>query len=133
MTPQIGFDRDIKLEWLDTVATQVSSGMTPEEVRTAIHKMLAPALSSGRPGSALTKTTTVLLRIWSKVPKPAAGLRDRIASVLPELGPEERLAAHWSLCLATHSFFFDVATNVGRLLGLQGDVSIASLRRRLAE
>jgi hypothetical protein len=133
MRPAIGFDRDIKLEWLDATATQVAAGKNSNEVRTAVHKVLSPVLSSGRPGSALTKTTTVLLRIWSRVPESAAGLRNRIAGVLPELSPEDRLAGHWSLCLATHPFFLDVATNVGRLLGLQGDVSIVSLRRRLAE
>ena len=133
MRPPIGFDRDIKLEWLDAVATQVSAGQTTGEVRQSIHKMLTGVLASGKSGSALTKTTTVLLRIWSRVPEPAVGLRNRIAVVMPELSASERLAAHWSMCLATYPFFLDVAATIGRLLALQGEVSLSDLRRRLAE
>jgi hypothetical protein len=133
MSQTIGFDRDIKLEWLDAVATQVAAGRSTQEVRKVIHKMLGGVLSSGKPGAAMTKTTTVLLHVWSQVPENATGLRDRIATVVPELSPQERLAAHWSMCISTYPFFLDVAANIGRLIGLQGEVSIASLRRRLAE
>ena len=133
MRPSIGFDRDIKLEWLDTVATQVSAGRSTQEVRDSIHKMLGGAPANGKPGAAVVKTTTVLLHIWSQVPDNAQALRERIAPFIPELSPQERLAAHWSMCLATYPFFLDVAANVGRLMSLQGEVSLASLRRRLAE
>jgi len=129
----IGFDRDIKLEWLDAVATQVAAGRTTQEVRASIHKMLGRLLASGKPGAAMTKTTTVLLRIWSQVPDNALALRDRIVPVVTDLSPEQRLAAHWSMCMATYPFFLDVASHVGRLLSLQGEVSSASLKRRLAE
>lgn len=133
MRPAIGFDRDIKLEWLDAVATQVSAGRSTPEVRASIHKMLRGELASGRPGAALTKTTTVLLHIWCQVPENAVMLRDRIASVVADLTPHERLAAHWAMCLATYPFFLDVAANIGRLLSLQGEVSLATVKRRLAE
>ena len=129
MRPSIGFDRDIKLEWLDAVATQVSAGQSKQEVRAFIHKMLGEVLA----GAAVTKSTTVLLHIWSQVPTNALALRDRVAPVISNLSPQERLAAHWSMCMATYPFFLDVATNVGRLMALQGDVSLATLRRRLAE
>ncbi len=133
MRQPIGFDRDIKLEWMDAVATQVAAGRTTQEVRKSIHKMVGGVRATGKPGAALVKTTTVLLHIWSQVPENAVGLRDRIAAVIPELNPQERLAGHWSMCISTYPFFQDVAANVGRLIGLQGEVSIASLRRRLAE
>jgi hypothetical protein len=133
MRPSIGFDRDIKLEWLDAVATQVAAGHTTSEVRTSIHRMLGGILASGKPGAAMTKTTTVLLHIWSKVPDNAVGLRDRIAPIVSDLSPQERLAAHWSMCIASYPFFLDVASNVGRLMSLQDEVSLATLRRRLAE
>jgi hypothetical protein len=133
MRPSIGFDRDIKLEWLDAVATQVSAGHATDEVRASIHRMLSGVLASGKAGSALTKTTTVLLRIWSRVPAPAVALRDRILPVIPDLNPHDRMAAHWSMSIAAYPFFLDVATHIGRLLALQGEVSIVDLRRRLKE
>ncbi len=133
MRPSIGFDRDIKLEWLDAVATQVSAGRSTREVRASIRQMLGGVLAGGKPRAALVKTTTVLLHIWSQVPHNALALRDRIAPVIADLSPPQRLAAHWSMCMATYPFFLDVAANVGRLMTLQGEVSLVSLRRRLAE
>jgi hypothetical protein len=133
MRPSIGFDRDIRLEWLDAVATQVHAGHGTEEVRGFIRNMLTGVLASGKAGSALTKTTTVLLRIWSRVPDAAVGLRNRIAPEISDLTASDRLAAHWSMCLATYPFFLDVAATIGRLIALQGDVSLVDLRRRLAE
>lgn len=133
MRPSIGFDRDIRLEWLDAVATQVHAGHGTEQVRAFIHNMLTGVLASGKAGSALTKTTTVLLRVWSRVPDVAVGLRNRIAPVIPDLTASDRLAAHWSMCIATYPFFLDVAATIGRLIALQGDVSLVDLRRRLAE
>jgi hypothetical protein len=37
------------------------------------------------------------------------------------------------MCVATYPFFLDVAATIGRLIALQGDVSLVDLRRRLAE
>src|SRR5262245_22000583 len=108
MRSPIGFDRDIRLEWLDAVATQVCAGRSTEEVRQSIHKMLAGVLAISKSGSALKKTTTVLLRVWCRVPEPAVGLRNRIAPVMLELSASDRLAAHWCMCLATYPFFLDV-------------------------
>jgi len=126
---EIGFDRDIKLEWLDSVANQVAMGQPVEGVRKHIHELLGKTLAR----AALTKTTTVLLRVWSQVPQPALQLRDRIAFSFLDLTAEERLTAHWALAMASYPFFADVATSVGRLLALQGDVQNATLKRRLAE
>lgn len=129
----IGFDRQINLEWLDAVAAQVAAGATPAQVRQFIHHLLDGVLANGKSGSALTKTTTVLAHIWSQVPPAARALRDRTTRLLPHLPPEERLALHWAMATATYPFFADVAEAIGRLSNLQGDVSQASLIRRLAE
>ncbi len=75
----------------------------------------------------------MLLHIWSQVPDPAVALRDRILPDFSDFDLADRLAAHWAMCMATYPFFLDVASNVGRLLSLQGEISLASLKRRLAE
>lgn len=44
-------------------------------------------------------------------------------------GSGQRVALHWALLAATYPFFADVATNTGRLLALQGDLTLAQLTR----
>ena len=108
MRPSIGFDRDIKLEWLDAVATQVSAGRSTQEVRASIHKMLGGVLASGKPGAALAKTTTVLLHIWSQVPGQCTGAQ----------GADR----------AGHAGTQPAGTACGALVDVPGDLSFLSRR-----
>ena len=129
----IGFDRKVDLAWLDAVASRVAAGATEEEVRSYLWRLLDGAVAGEGKRSARGKTVTVLSHIWSQVPEEARALRDRAVRLLPKVPPVHRVALHWAMALATYPFFADVATTVGRLLALQGDVTLAQVTRRLAE
>jgi hypothetical protein len=129
----IGFDRKVDLAWLDAVASRVAAGASEEEVRSYLWRLLDGAVAGNRFNSARGKTVTVLAHIWSQVPEEARTLRDRAVRLLPESPPAHRVALHWAMALATYTFFADVATTVGRLLALQGNVTLAQVTRRLVE
>ncbi len=129
----IGFDRKVDLAWLDAAASRVAAGATEEEVRAYLWRLLEGTVAGNRFNSARGKTVTVLAHIWSQVPEEARALRDRAVRLLPEVSPAHRVALHWAMALATYPFFADVATTVGRLLALQGNVTLAQVTRRLVE
>ncbi len=131
----VGFDRKLELVWLDAAAGQVAQGTSPDEVRKYLWNLLEGSVSDGGQSwnSDRGKTITVLAHIWSEVPERAVSTRDRALTLLSESGPEERVALHWAMCLATYPFFGDVAETVGKMLSLQDTVALAEIRQRMAE
>lgn len=131
----VGFDRKLELSWLDAAAAQVAHGATADELHAYLWKMLDGSVSAGSSGfnSDRGKTVTVLKRIWCLVPDDRVHLRDRALKSLSEVDASERIAIHWAMCVATYPFFRDVASTIGKLLALQGQVALAEARRRLAE
>ena len=125
----IGFDRRIRLEWLDAVAGMVASGASSEQVLRDLNTLLASdACISGR-----KKDISVLCHVWSSLPKECLGLRDRALVAMATVPAPERVAIHWAMCAATYPFFIDVARAVGRLVGLQGEVTLSAVVRRITE
>lgn len=125
----IGFDRRLHKEWLDAAAALMAEGKSSTEVRERLKQLLGP--DQGK--EAVQKTLIVLGRLWWTAPKDLAPAQARSLSLLPEVGPEERIAIYWALCMAVYPFFLDTARLTGRLLRLQGEVKLQQLEIRMAE
>ncbi len=129
----IGFDRELRLEWLDAVASRAAAGDAPEVVRPWLDGHLADVLGGkGRSGNR-GKTVTVLTRIWVNVPLRCLPLRNKAVGLLAAGDGTDRLALHWALSSAVYPFFADVVTVMGRLLALQGEVERQAVIRRVVE
>lgn len=129
----VGFDRTLELAWLDATVGFVTQGLGPAAVRDRVFTYLEGVVPGTTNNSARGKTVTVLTRIWSKVAPRATGLRDAAARLYPDATPQERLALHWAMTLAAYPYFSDVATHMGRLLRLHGELEVPQLTRRLSE
>ena len=129
----VGFDRKIRAGWLDATARFAAEGLSPAVIREQLDDVLDGQVSGKGPHSARGKTMTVLCRVWVTVPDRVVPLRDDALSVLdggrvPDLRP-----LHWGMCLTSYPFFRDVAAITGRLLSLQGSVTLAMVTRRIVE
>jgi hypothetical protein len=126
----VGFDRRLKVEWLDAIATKQAAGASVQQLRKFGQMLLKREYGADE---ARRKTLTVLLHLWVNVPKEIHELRDRAAELLRQVDHPQRIGLHWGLALATYPFFRDAADAAGRLLMLQDSVSLVQLKRRLAE
>ena len=129
----VGFDRKIRLSWLDATADWTAQGLSTAEIRIRLDRLLDGEVAGCGTHTARGKTITVLLHIWVLVPDEILSLRNDGLDVLGGLAGSQRVIAHWGMCLATYPFFRDVAATTGRLLSLQGRASLSQIVRRVTE
>lgn len=130
----VGFDRRIRLEWLDAAADGTAAGLASADLRLRlVQRLEGEVTGGGTPHQARGKTATVLLHVWARVPAAVVPLRDDACALLPGRSGHDRLPLHWGLCLAGYPFFRDVAAATGRLLALQRSASLVRIVRRVTE
>ena len=129
----IGFDRKIELEWLDYTVELVSKGLPELEIREKLTQKLSVYGLGSSKGGAQSKTITVLTRLWLNPPKDIIPLRDKAIGLYKSASNEEKVILHISLATANYPFFFDVMTQIGRLLKLQDSFSSEQIARRIVE
>lgn len=129
----VGFDRKIRLSWLDATADWAAQGLSPAAIRTRLDRLLDGQVAGSGPHSARGKNMTVLMHVWVLVPEALVQLRDDGLKLLDGLSGRNRLPLHWGMCLATYPFFRDVAETTGRLLALQGRAALSQIVRRTTE
>jgi len=125
---RVGFDRIIKIEWLDAISGKMQIEKNVKELRKYLHDFLKnehPTFEARR------KTITVLMRIWFFVPREHVSTRDKALQVIDKTSPQERLLIHWGMILLAYPFFRDVVTIIGRLFTLQGEFSVSQVLRKM--
>lgn len=126
----VGFDRKIRLAWLDATAEWTAKGMSAQDIRSKLDFLLDGEVQGKE---ARKKTKTVLLRTWHLVPEELLPLRDEALAMRSSQESSGKLALHWGMLAATHPLVWELAGMLGQLLYLQGRVSVSQLRRRVIE
>ena len=129
----IGFDRKLELAWLDAMASRLVAGASSAEARQYVWNLLDGVLAGDTSHGARGKTITVLSRVWLLVPAHAEPLREVAARLFSDAPREHRLALHWAMLSAAYPFFVDVAGCAGRLLTLNGELTLGQVVRRIKE
>ncbi|MBU1205818.1 MAG: hypothetical protein KKH04_02650 [Proteobacteria bacterium] len=134
-TQQIGFSQRIRLEWLEQTARLVLAGNEQAAINAGLQELLKDKVSIG--GTAergnREKIITILLKVWLTAPTELDGLRLDGLELLKRLSNQDRIAVHWGMVMAVYPFWASVASQVGRLLKLQGSAAAAHVQRRIRE
>lgn len=126
---RIGFDKAIKLEWMDELAFTFEK-KDQDKVLSHVRKIIAKEIEGKE---SQRKHLTVLKRIWFKIPKSQENLRDRAIKLAVNGESKERLVVYWGMSLLAFPFFRDTATIVGNLTRLQNDFTLKQVRQRIVE
>lgn len=132
---QIGLDRLVRLDWLHRVASLRLSGNDMVASKEILQRDLKESFRSERTDvrGSLDKTITILLKIWWNPPHILESLCTGGLELLNHLPHQNHLAIHWGMTMAVYPFWSGVATQVGRLLRLQGSAAAAHVQRRVRE
>ncbi|MEW6725462.1 MAG: hypothetical protein AB1327_00655 [Bacillota bacterium] len=134
-TNHIGFSQRVRLEWLEQAANLVLAGNDKSAINASLQELLKDKVSVG--GSAergnREKVITILMKVWLNVPRGLEMFRDDGLELLRHLPRADRIAVHWGMVMAVYPFWAAVASQVGRLLKLQGSAAAAHVQRRVRE
>jgi len=133
---QIGFSsQKIRYEWLESTVRMYLAGMQAEEIENELRKLLSSTLSStGKAGrSSRGKAITILKKTWILPRYEIWALWNAGIRLFPTINKKDRIALHWGMIMAAYPFWGVVATETGRLLRLQMDVTSHQVRRRVVE
>lgn len=132
---QIGIDRQVRLDWLERTSSLVLAGNTPKDIKAILQNDLCAAFRSGKTDKrgSLDKTITILMKVWLTTPQEYAALRITGLELLKRLQSRHRMAVHWGMVMAIYPFWASVASQVGRLLKLQGSAVASQVQRRMRE
>jgi hypothetical protein len=125
---RIGFDREIKLEWLSRIASLI-----PENYDIKILKSLMTEYLSefGLEKEVNRKTYQVLKRIWYGVPDEHINLRNEAIQLLDTVNEPDELVIHWGMSLLAYPFFKDIVEIIGSLSTLQTNITREQVSKRL--
>lgn len=130
MDKGIGYNRTIRLLWLNATAAFCAEGDDPPEVRARLEPVVAQELEGTE---ARRKTIDVLIGIW---------LKSR--AVVPELHawaiewfrdtqePGDRLWLHYGLTLSFYSFFRECVATIGQFSRYEDAITNRMVKQRLA-
>jgi hypothetical protein len=135
MKEKIGYNRTVKLAWLEAVAGLAGAGKSDSEIYQALKEMLKDQLSlaSDAKRGSREKTITLLLKTWVRVPKELSDFRHRAIDLYKTLPTSNHLVLHWAMTFATYPFRRTVAEVLERALKLQGSATAAQIQRRVRE
>ncbi|MDA8218371.1 MAG: hypothetical protein M0Z94_12210 [Dehalococcoidales bacterium] len=134
-TEQIGFSQRVRLEWLEQTANLVLAGNDKAAVSEALQELLKDKVSVGGQAERgnREKIITILMKVWLTAPAELESLRVGGFELLKQIPQRDHLAVHWGMVTAVYPFWSGVATQVGRLLRLQGSAAAAHVQRRVRE
>jgi hypothetical protein len=131
----IGYNRTVRLRWLDETVDLFLAGMSEADIHEALSDRLKDELSVGStaPRGSREKTITILMKTWVRVPPPLRELRKDGVHLLQGVRRSERLPLHWGMTMAVYPFWRVVADVTGRLFRLQGTAAPMQVQRRVKE
>lgn len=129
MLDRIGFDRIIKLDWLNKTVELYSQEKDFKNVKLALDYYLKNDVG----GDNRRKTVNILIRTWINVDSSHVALRDKALELFKTAGQNERLAIHWCMLLLAYPIFDNLTAAAGKLLDLQDEFSLSMVKRRIYE
>lgn len=127
MGKMVGLSRNLKMTWLNKAVELLSENLSEKEYKDKLNEYLSFEIKSP---TNLRKTREILMNLWYHENSDLQSLRAQAWSLL-EKNPDNALAAHWSIILATYPIFVDVSRIIGKLSEFEEEFTLQQLKQKL--
>jgi hypothetical protein len=126
---QIGFNRNIRLAWLDAAAAFRGETADPAAIRTRLEAVVGQEIESA---ANRRKAIDILVNIWVKTGETAPALHEQAVAMFRATPVvTDRIWLHYGLALVSYRFFRDVTAAIGRVTRHGGLVTPGAVKQRL--
>lgn len=129
MDKGIGFNRNIKLEWLDAAAAFRTESDNLSEIR----ERLEMVVSQDRTGKEATrKSVDILINVWYKNYELAPALFEKALQFYETTqSPGDRLWLHYGLTMVYYPFFFECIATIGHLSRYEDSITNKTIIKQM--
>jgi hypothetical protein len=129
MDKDIGFNRNIKLDWLNATAAFCAEMDDPLEIRERLKPIIQEEIKSEANSR---KAIDILLNIWFKSEENITSLRQcALQYFQATTAMTDRVWLHYGLTMAVFPFFRQGATAVGQLSRYEETITTTAVREKL--
>jgi len=127
MGKMVGLSRNLKMTWLNKSVELLSENLSEAEYKDKLNEYLSFEIKSP---TNLRKTREILMNLWYYENPETQVLRMRARSLI-EKDPDNSLAAHWCIILATYPIFVDVSRIIGKLSEFEEEFTLQQLKQKI--
>lgn len=127
MGKMVGLSRNLKMTWLNKSVELLSENLPETEYKDKLNEYLSFEIKSP---TNLRKTREILMNLWYYENSETQALRTQARSLIDK-DPDNALAAHWCIILATYPIFVDVSRIIGRLSDFEDEFTIKQLKDKI--
>ena len=127
MGKMVGLSRNLKMTWLNKAVELLSENLPEQEYKDKLNEYLSFEIKSP---TNLRKTREILMNLWYYENPETESLRTQ-ARTLIEKDPDNSLAAHWCIILATYPIFVDVSRIIGKLSEFEEEFTLQQLKQKI--
>ena len=129
MEKDIGFNRNIKLDWLDAAAAFCLESDDADDLRKRLRPIIAEEIKS-TPN--IRKTIAILLNIWLMSDNDIPELRETARHLFfATVSTSDRVWLHYGLTMIVYPFFREAVTAIGQLSKYEETITTAAVRGKL--
>lgn len=128
LNKNIGFNRNVKLDWLNTIASLVSESLDIQEIRTRLESIMrdVEGVETKR------KNIDILVNIWLKSEEIAPNLYYEAKNLyIRIINPIDRIWLHYGLTLIYYAYFREVAMLVGQISRYEDEFTKIMVKEKL--
>ncbi len=130
MQKKIGFDRNVKKEWLDRCVEQLIAGADVKNLRRSVLDLISLTISNE---DNQNKALGNIMNAWVNTDESIKECREDAIAIFHEIKESERLALHYCMLMFAYPIFKDYLKAAAKTNLIEGKISVGYIRDRIYE